>query len=314
MSIQSLTVYLGSGGKAPEMFKEEAQNFGAYLAQNNIRTVYGGMDAGTMGKLANGALSKGGDVLGVIPTSIKDRDFVHKLLLEQGKMIIVDGMWERKKILVDEGDAAIALPGGYGTIDEIFEFLYWGIKGYHNKPIGLLNINNYWTPLIDFIEHICAEGELEKQAMDALFIDDDPIALVQKLEEYSPRHEVKRIKGVETYISYIEESNLEPTQRPIVIEHTNVEEIYRLANALVLKQLNKITRPIGVYDKDRLFEKFKLWVYTAAADRFITPYCPEMAVYAEEREVLQQLIDMHIHVSVDLHEKWDETEKKKPVR
>ena len=108
-----------------------------------------------------------------------------------------------------------------------------------------------------------------------------------------------------SYISAIEESNLTDTQNPIIVHATNIEELYRLANALVLKQLNKVTRPIGVLDKDRLFGKLKLWIYTAAVNGFITPYCPDLAVFSEDEELLEMMIRNHIHVSVDLHEKWE---------
>mgnify|MGYP001391641029 CR=1 FL=1 len=117
--------------------------------------------------------------------------------------------------------------------------------------------------------------------------------------------EEKILSDKTTYISAIEESNLTDTQNPIIVHATNIEELYRLANALVLKQLNKVTRPIGVLDKDRLFGKLKLWIYTAAVNGFITPYCPDLAVFSEDEELLEMMIRNHIHVSVDLHEKWE---------
>lgn len=306
MQIKSLTVYLGSGGKAPKLYKDAAKTLGHYLADNNYRTVYGGMSAGTMGILADAALEKNGDVLGVIPTNIRDKDFVHQALITANKMITVDNMWKRKKILIDEGDAAIALPGGYGTLDEIFEFLYWGLKGFHAKPLGLLNINGYWTPLLNFIETACEKGALEKTALAYLFVDDKIEPLLEKLSSFvAPKIEEKILSDKTTYISAIEESNLTDTQNPIIVHATNIEELYRLANALVLKQLNKVTRPIGVLDKDRLFGKLKLWIYTAAVNGFITPYCPDLAVFSEDEELLEMMIRNHIHVSVDLHEKWE---------
>jgi hypothetical protein len=305
MKIKSLTVYLGSGGKAPQLYKDAAKQTGYYLAEHGYKTVYGGMSAGTMGILANAALEKGGDVLGVIPTNIKDKEFILQALVNANKMIVVESMWKRKKILVDEGDAAIALPGGYGTLDEIFEFLYWGLKGFHRKPLGLLNINNYWTPLMTFIEVACAAGELEKEALDFLYIDKDLDTLLDKMTRFTPESISERLVDKKTKISGIEEGNLADTQNPIIIQDTHIEELYKLANALVLKQLSKITRPIGVLDTKRLFGKLKLWIYTAAVNGFITPYCPDMAVFSEDEELLEMMIRNHIHVSVDLHEKWE---------
>lgn len=305
MSLKSITVYLGSGGRAPQIFKDAARDLGYFLAENNIQTVYGGMAAGTMGILADSALEKGGDVLGVIPTSIKDKDFAHQKLIQMGKMITVDGMWERKKILVDHGDAAIAMPGGYGTLDEVFEFLYWGLKGFHNKAIGLVNIDNYWKPLLDFIQIACDKGELEKEALSLLFVDDDFERLIGKLSKYESKHPPRKLRGTETEISFIEESNLADTQEPIVIQDTSIASLYKLANALVLKQLSKITRSIGILDERRLFGQFKLWIYTAAVNRFITPYCPDMVLFAESQALLDLMVKNHIHMSVELREKWE---------
>tara|TARA_Y100001001_G_scaffold144038_1_gene149743 strand:- start:167 stop:880 length:714 start_codon:yes stop_codon:yes gene_type:complete len=220
-------------------------------------------------------------------------------------MIIVDGMWERKKILVDEGQAALALPGGYGTVDEVFEFLYWAQKGFHDKPIGLLNVDGYWSPLMDFLEAVYKAGELEKSVYERLIVEDDIDVLLDRLAKHNQGRDPAPLRGAKTHISKIEESNLMPTQNPVIIEDASIESLYRLANALVLKQLSKITRAIGVVDDDRLFAGLKLWIYTAATQRFITPYCPDMVVFADSRAALDAAIEHHIHVSVDLHEKWE---------
>ena len=234
MNFKSLVIYLGSGGKAPDIYKNAAQNLGHYLAAQKIRTVYGGMSAGTMGILADSALSKGGDVLGVIPTSIRDADFVHHGLLAQDSMIVTEGMWERKKIMVDESDAAIALPGGYGTLDEILEFLYWGVKGFHNKPIGLLDINGYWEPFTAFIDDVTQNGDLIPDVSQFLFIDKTIEGLLEKMTTFNDRQQEKPLSSHKTDISAIEESNLEPTQNPVIIEDTKIENLYRLANGYCL--------------------------------------------------------------------------------
>lgn len=305
MKIKALTIYLGSGGRAPQLYKDATKDLAYYLAANKIKVVYGGMSAGTMGVLADSVLEKKGNILGIIPTSIKDKDFALQGLIAENKMITVDSMWERKKLLIDNADAALALPGGYGTLDEIFEFLYWGLKGYHRKPLGLVNTNNYWTPLLDFIQLACKKGKLEKEALKFLYVDEDYQRLLNRMSKFIPKNAPAPLSGQETHISYIEEGNLQDTQAPIIIEDTGVENLYKLANALVLKQLSKISRSIGVYDKKRLFGQFKLWVYTAATNRFITPYCPDMAVYAEDRRLLEEMLKNHIHVSVELREKWE---------
>ena len=309
MSIKHLTIYMGSGGKAPEIFKTSAKTVGQACAAKNIRVVYGGMDAGLMGIVANSALDKGGEVLGIIPTNIRDKNFVHQGLLDSDRMIIIDNMWERKKLLIDHGDAAIALPGGYGTLDEIFEFLYWAAKGFHNKAIGLLNIDGYWTPLLDFIQECCDRGDLDRNIYERLFIDTDFDALLAQLNIYTKANE-ESIKAAHlsektTEISRIENDNLHPSQEPVIITKTDIESLYRLANVIVLKQLGKVTRSVGILDKDRIFNKLKLWIYTAASNRFITPYCPDMPRFADNEDLLKAMLQNHIHISVDLHEKWE---------
>jgi len=147
-NIQHITVYLGSSGTARPVFREAAMQLGALIADSGKHLVYGGMDAGLMGLVAADALAHGGEVTGIIPTKIKDSERILKNLTET---ILVDELSERKALMFQKADAVLALPGGFGTLDESLEVLYWGNLGLHNKPLVLINIEGYWDGLITYL-------------------------------------------------------------------------------------------------------------------------------------------------------------------
>lgn len=152
---KSVCVFCGSRpGKSPK-FIECAENIGAALAQNNLRLVYGAGDVGLMGAVAKSCQNEGGDIFGVIPTHLMARE-VGKTDLTQ--FIITENMHERKKLMFMNSDAIITLPGGPGSLDELFEVLTWAQLGQHAKPIYLLNTNGYWDPLLVLIEHQIDNG------------------------------------------------------------------------------------------------------------------------------------------------------------
>ena len=148
-NINMLTVYLGSSGHARPVFKEAAEKLGEVIGKSGKDLVYGGMDAGLMGILAKSALKSGGHVSGIIPRKIKDSERVLESLNET---IMVEDLCDRKKQMFLMADAIISLPGGFGTLDESLEVLYWGAHKLHAKPLVLINIEGYWDTLIKYIK------------------------------------------------------------------------------------------------------------------------------------------------------------------
>ena len=155
--IQSIAVFCGSKTGNDPAFLSDSKILGQLLAENNIRIVYGGGGKGLMGAVADTALQSGGCVIGIIPRLLTEWEQQHQGLTE---LIIVEDMHTRKKMMYDQADAAIILPGGYGTLDELFEMLTWNNLNIHNKPIFLLNTNGFYNHLIAHIQHLEKEGFL----------------------------------------------------------------------------------------------------------------------------------------------------------
>jgi len=153
--IKSLCVYCGSSINVDDDFKDAAKKMGEILAKSNIRLVYGGGKAGLMGIIADSVMKNGGEVLGIIPSHISDREIQHTSLTE---LIIVESMHVRKQMMVDNSDAFLVLPGGVGTLDETCEIITWRQLGIHDMPIIIGNLKDYWTPFLSMIDHIADEG------------------------------------------------------------------------------------------------------------------------------------------------------------
>lgn len=154
-SIRSVCVYCGSRFGADSAYRASAETLGRAIADAGWRLVYGAGDVGLMGTVANAAIASGGDTFGVIPE--------HLLVQEVGKrdltrFIVTETMHERKKVMFMNADAIAVLPGGAGSLDEFFEVLTWAQLGLHRKPVVLLNVNDYWDPLIGLIDHVISEG------------------------------------------------------------------------------------------------------------------------------------------------------------
>ncbi len=180
MKIKNICVNCGSNtGTRPEYMKA-AVELGRYLAENNIGLVYGGAGVGLMGAVASSAMENGGDVIGVIPESFADR-VGHDNLTE---LHIVSTMHERKTIMFDLSDAFIALPGGMGTIEEVFEILTWAQLGFHTKPCGLLNICGYYDSILAFLENAVKQQFVRQEHKDMLLVDTDPEKLITRFNNY----------------------------------------------------------------------------------------------------------------------------------
>lgn len=180
--MKNICIFCASGvGKNP-IYGNSAFELGAKLAEMNIGVVYGGAKIGIMGKLADGVLSKNGKIIGIIPDFLKKKEIAHENLT---KLITVSSMHERKALMQDESDGFIALPGGFGTMEELFEILTWGQLGLHRKPIGILNINGYYDTLIQLTERMVEEGLLKGDFKKMMLVSDSADELIQRMKSYS---------------------------------------------------------------------------------------------------------------------------------
>jgi len=180
-TFRKICVFCGSspGGRAD--YAAAARQTGETLARRGIAMIFGGGGVGLMGVAADAALAAGGEVIGVIPHGLRTRELAHKGVTE---MISVESMHERKQRMVDLSDAFIALPGGIGTMDELFETWTWLQLGIHSKPIGLLNVCGYFDPLLAFLERMRSERFLRTLHLDSLLIDAGIDGLLARLERF----------------------------------------------------------------------------------------------------------------------------------
>ncbi len=178
-TLKALCLYCGSSpGDKPE-YRDAAATFGRTLAARGIELVYGGGSVGLMGVAADACLGAGGRVVGVIPRLLMEKEVGHHNLTT---MHVVENMHERKALMTQLSDGFIALPGGYGTLDELFEALTWLQLGYHGKPVGLLNVAGFFDHLITFLDHARDENFLRELHRDALSVDSDLVKLITKME------------------------------------------------------------------------------------------------------------------------------------
>lgn len=174
----AICVYCGAATGDDPVFATAAREFGALLAHRGIKLVYGGGHVGLMGLVADGALLAGGQVEGVIPRSMCDKELAHTGIQ---KLHVVESMHDRKALMAELSDAFVALPGGIGTLDELFEIWTWRQIGLHGKPIGVLDVNGYWQPFLLLAENMDRHGFLHRNALDMLVFDNDPARLIDRL-------------------------------------------------------------------------------------------------------------------------------------
>jgi len=183
MTLRSICVFCGASPGATPIYQEAAEALGRHLAENRIQLVYGGGAVGLMGMVANAALAVGGEVIGIIPQSLKDAEVGHSGLT---RLEVVDGMHARKARMAELSDAFIALPGGLGTLEELFEVWTWGQLGYHGKPLGLLEVNGFFDPLLTFLDHLVQERFVRQPHRDMLQRAASPAELVSALAAWKP--------------------------------------------------------------------------------------------------------------------------------
>ena len=184
MKIKNICVNCGSNTGTRSEYLNAAIDLGKYLAESNIGLVYGGAGVGLMGAVASSVMEKGGKVIGVIPESFADR-VGHDNLTE---LHVVSTMHERKTIMFDLSDGFIALPGGMGTIEEVFEVLTWAQLGFHSKPCGLLNICGYYDSILAFLNNAVAQQFVRQEHRDMLLVDVDPESLITRFINYEVTH------------------------------------------------------------------------------------------------------------------------------
>ena len=179
--MKSVTIFCGSSSGTDSIYRSQAAMLGATLAQQNIRIIYGGAKVGLMGAVADAALSAGGKVVGIIPRFLRSKEIAHERLTE---LIMVESMHDRKTKMHELCDGIIALPGGFGTLEELFEILTWGQLGLHKKPVGLLDINGFYEHLKKLLQTMVDKGFLKEINYNMLLISDDINDLLGQMKRY----------------------------------------------------------------------------------------------------------------------------------
>ncbi len=258
--------------------------------------VYGGMNAGLMGIVAENALASGAHVTGIVPQKIDDSKRILKGLNET---ILVQDLWERKLKMFNRADAIVVLPGGFGTIDEMFEALHWQNVTPHNKPIILINTENYWNDLIAYINTV---NDLPQNILHIVENETEAIALAKDIVDTRHHKEFNALP-------HFEDEILEETNASMVFENANTAETYKLATALGLKQLGKHNRHMGMLNDESQFTHLIKWVQRANEEHFITDHCIELFSVADSMAELDKLMSEQKKIVIDLdREKWGPSE------
>ena len=182
-SINSICIYCGSRPGRIDAYSLAARSLAESLVSRNIRLIYGGAGIGIMGKVADHVLKLGGQVIGVIPKALAHKEVAHPHLTE---LHVTQSMHERKMLMAELSDGFIALPGGIGTLEELFEIWTWAQLGFHHKPCGLLNAAGYYDSLIEFLDHVLAEQFVKPHHRSMLMVESSPNALLDRYVNYQP--------------------------------------------------------------------------------------------------------------------------------
>jgi len=187
--VERICVFCGASPGARPGYAEAARELARLLTAEGIGVVYGGGGVGLMGALADAVITEGGEVIGVIPRALVDREIAHRDVMD---MRVVGSMHERKALMADLSDAFVALPGGIGTLEELFEVYTWAQLGLHQKPCALLNVDGYYDGIADFLGHAVSERFLREETRSLLMVESDPATLVERLTTYEPREIVPK--------------------------------------------------------------------------------------------------------------------------
>ena len=180
--MRRICVYCGSSPGRRPIYARAAKELAGVLVRHELELVYGGADKGIMGVIADAVLEQGGKVHGVIPQMLLEKEIAHQGLTE---LHVVASMHARKTMMAALSDGFIALPGGFGTLEEIIEIVTWGQLHFHDKPCGLLNVEGYFDHLLAWLDHASQEGFLRQENRDMILVDEDPAGLVQQFERYA---------------------------------------------------------------------------------------------------------------------------------
>lgn len=181
--MNSVCVFCGSSSGSNPLYTEAARDLGAALAARGLALVYGGGRVGLMGVVASATLAAGGTVVGVIPHALAQKEIAQEDCTE---LVVVSTMHERKALMADRAAAFVALPGGFGTCDELFEILTWAQLGIHAKPVAVLNVNGFFTPLLAWLDHVVAEGLLKSKHRELILVAESVPELLAKLCAWRP--------------------------------------------------------------------------------------------------------------------------------
>ncbi len=289
-----ITVYLGSGGKAPDIYRHQTIELATLLADHHKHIIYGGMNAGLMGLLAQTALRKGAAVTGIIPRKIQDSE---RILGGLTRTLLVEELCDRKRLMFEEADAIVAMPGGFGTLDETLEALYWGSQGLHSKPIILVNVDGYWDPIIAFLKTL---PDFESRY---LLVVNKAADVLAELDVWDPLAPIQ----TPAHMPHFEDEITRFTDQPLVIDKATLENAYFAVCALGLKQLSKHQRAIGFLNDSGQFDLLLQWVKKAHADHFITDACITLFDTDANEETLWTKLRKQTFTTIDLHQdKWGE--------
>ena len=183
--MRRICVYCGSNTGVREDYANAAVELADVLVRHDVELVYGGASVGTMGVLANAVLENGGKVHGVIPQMLEEKEIAHQNLTE---LHVVSSMHARKSMMAALSDGFIAMPGGFGTLEEIIEIITWGQLRFHDKPCGVLNIGGFFDHLLSYLDHASAEGFLRPENRRMLLEESTPVGLIQQFERYTAPH------------------------------------------------------------------------------------------------------------------------------
>lgn len=192
--MKSIAVYCGSNSGNKPIFQEAANSLGNLMASKNIELIYGGAKVGLMGCIANAAMQANGRVVGVLPHFLSRKEVIHNELAE---LIMVDTMQERKTIMYERAEAFIAMPGGYGTFEELFEMVTWLQLGLHQKPIGILNTDGYYNFLIQQFDVMTQNGFLSEENRALIQVDEEAAELLKKLSSFKAPDRKRWISEIE---------------------------------------------------------------------------------------------------------------------
>ena len=306
-NIKTATVYLSSSSNGPASHKNTAIELGEKLAQKEIHLCFGGMSSGLMELVSESCLINGGTVTGVVPMTLKDSDRQKANLT---KLIAVETMWQRKRHMFEAADVIFNLPGGYGTVDEAVETLYWAELGLHNKPIVFLNTDNYWQSFTKFLMNdVETMPHAKFDFKDFIIIADTVDEAFEKIEKWEEPKGIEPIKNA--HLPHFEDEIMSSETEPYIITEPRIDDVYRLSAAIALKQLGAVNRPLGVLNPDGNFNNFYEWAKQAEEIRYTTPNSLEIFCMAPDMKSLQEALQQSAAnpLEIDLEEKWGKVPK-----